>query len=80
MEPVIGLGEFEHFTYSAGDEDDFQKAAWVREKGGFINGHWGLTALPQMTLNYLPAIGVTNNHDVWNGDDIAKSIRYGFPD
>lgn len=78
MDPVIGLGEFEHFTYSAGDEDDFKKAAWAREKGGFMNGHWGLTALPEMTLNYLPAIGVTNNHDVWNGDDIAKSICYGF--
>lgn len=79
MEPVIGLGEFEHFTYSKGDEDDFQKAAWVREKGGFMNGHWGLTALSDMLLNYLPAIGVSNNHDVWNGDDIEKSIRYGFP-
>ncbi|WPK13380.1 adenine deaminase C-terminal domain-containing protein [Lysinibacillus louembei] len=79
MEPVIGLGEFEHFTYSKGDEDDFHKAAWVREKGGFMNGHWGLTALSDMTLNYLPAIGVSNNHDVWNGDDIEKSIRYGFP-
>ncbi|GEB30790.1 MULTISPECIES: amidohydrolase family protein [Brevibacillus] len=79
MEPVIGLGEFEHFTYSKGDEDDFQKAAWVRAKGGFMNGHWGLTALPDMVLNYLPAIGVSNNHDVWNGDDIEKSIRYGFP-
>jgi len=79
MEPVIGLGEFEHFTYSKGDEDDFRKAAWVREKGGFMNGHWGLTALPDMVLNYLPAIGVSNNHDVWNGDDIEKSIRYGFP-
>lgn len=78
MEPVIGLGEFEHFTYSAGDEEDFQKAAWAREKGGFINGHWGLTALSDMMLNYLPAIGVTNNHDVWNGDDIEKSIKYGF--
>lgn len=78
MEPVIGLGEFEHFTYSAGNEDDFKKAAWAKEKGMFINGHWGLTALSDMMLNYLPAIGVTNNHDVWNGDDIEKSIRYGF--
>lgn len=78
MEPVIGLGEFEHFTYSSGDEDDFQKAAWVREQGGFINGHWGVTALSDMLLNYLPAIGVSNNHDVWNVDDIEKSIRYGF--
>lgn len=34
MEPVIGLGEFEHFTYSSGSEDDFRKATWVREKGG----------------------------------------------
>lgn len=79
MEPVIGLGEFEHFTYSSGDEDDFRKAAWVREKGGFMNGHWGVTALSDMVLNYLPAIGVSNNHDVWTGDDIEKSIRYGFP-
>ncbi|WP_156430791.1 amidohydrolase family protein [Paenibacillus sp. FJAT-26967] len=78
MEPVIGLGEFEHFTYSSGDEDDFHKAAWVRDKGGFINGHWGVTALSDMMLNYLPAIGVSNNHDVWNVDDIEKSIRYGF--
>ncbi|NQX68652.1 adenine deaminase [Paenibacillus alba] len=78
MEPVIGLGEFEHFTYSSGDEDDFHKAAWVREKGGFINGHWGVTALSDMVLNYLPAIGVSNNHDVWNVNDIEKSIRYGF--
>lgn len=79
MEPVIGLGEFEHFTYSSGSDDDFHKAAWVREKGGFLNGHWGVTALSDMVLNYLPAIGVSNNHDVWTGDDIEKSIRYGFP-
>lgn len=79
MEPVIGLGEFEHFTYSSGSDDDFRKAAWVREKGGFLNGHWGVTALSDMVLNYLPAIGVSNNHDVWTGDDIEKSIRYGFP-
>ncbi len=79
MEPVIGLGEFEHFTYSSGNDDDFHKAAWVREKGGFLNGHWGVTALSDMVLNYLPAIGVSNNHDVWTGDDIEKSIRYGFP-
>ncbi len=79
MEPVIGLGEFEHFTYSSGNQDDFRKAAWVREKHGFMNGHWGLTALSDMILNYLPAIGVSNNHDVWTGDDIEKSIRYGFP-
>ncbi|TBL68275.1 amidohydrolase family protein [Paenibacillus thalictri] len=78
MEPVIGLGEFEHFTYSSGNEDDFHKAAWVRARGGFINGHWGVTALSDMVLNYLPAIGVSNNHDVWNVDDIEKSIRYGF--
>lgn len=79
MEPVIGLGEFEHFTYSSGNDDDFHKAAWVREKNGFMNGHWGVTALSDMVLNYLPAIGVSNNHDVWTGDDIEKSIRYGFP-
>lgn len=79
MEPVIGLGEFEHFTYSSGNDDDFRKAAWVRERGGFMNGHWGVTALSDMMLNYLPAIGVSNNHDVWNEDDIEKSIRYGFP-
>ncbi|WP_306031072.1 amidohydrolase family protein [Stappia sp. MMSF_3263] len=79
MEPVIGLGEFEHFTYSSGNDDDFRKAAWVRERGGFMNGHWGVTALSDMILNYLPAIGVSNNHDVWNEDDIEKSIRYGFP-
>lgn len=79
MEPVIGLGEFEHFTYSSGNDDDFRKAAWVRAKGGFMNGHWGVTALSDMILNYLPAIGVSNNHDVWNEKDIEKSIRYGFP-
>ncbi len=79
MEPVIGLGEFEHFTYSSGSEDDFRKAAWVRAKRGFMNGHWGVTALSDMMLNYLPAIGVSNNHDVWTETDIEKSIRYGFP-
>jgi adenine deaminase len=79
MDPVIGLGEFEHFTYSSGDDDDFRKAAWVRERGGFMNGHWGVTALSDMMLNYLPAIGVSNNHDVWTEADIEKSIRYGFP-
>ena len=79
MEPVIGLGEFEHFTYSSGNDDDFRKAAWVRARGGFMNGHWGVTALSDMILNYLPAIGCSNNHDVWNEKDIEKSIRYGFP-
>ncbi len=76
--PVIGLGEFEHFSYSSGNEEDFQKAAWLRERGGFQNSHWGITTLSDLELNYLPAIGSTNNHDVWNGDDIAKSIRYGY--
>lgn len=79
MEPVIGLGEFEHFTYSSGNEDDFRKAAWLRARGGFMNGHWGVTALSDMVLNYLPAIGVSNNHDVWTAEDIAKSVRYGLP-
>ncbi len=78
MEPFIGLGEFEHFSYSSGAEEDFQKAAWARERGGFINSHWGVTTLSDMELNYLPAIGSTNNHDVWNGDDISKSLRYGY--
>ena len=77
-EPVIGLGEFEHFSYSSGNDEDFQKAAWLRERGGFQNSHWGITTLSDLELNYLPAIGSTNNHDVWNGDDIAKSIRYGY--
>lgn len=79
MDPVIGLGEFEHFTYSSGNEDDFRKAAWLRARGGFMNGHWGVTALSDMVLNYLPAIGVSNNHDVWTAEDIAKSVRYGLP-
>ncbi|MTJ83475.1 MAG: adenine deaminase [Telmatospirillum sp.] len=79
MEPVIGLGEFEHFTYSSGDDDDFRKVAWARARGGFMNAHWGITALSDMMLNYLPAVGFSNNHDVWNENDIAKSIRYGFP-
>lgn len=78
LDPVIGLGEFEHFAYSSGDEEDFKKAAWFRERGGFMNSHWGVTTLSDMELNYLPAIGSTNNHDVWNGDDIARSVRYGY--
>jgi len=78
MKPVIGLGEFEHFTYSIGDEDDFRKAAWVLARGGFMNGHWGVTSLSDMVLNYLPAIGTSNNHDVWNEADIEKSVRYGL--
>ena len=77
-EPVIGLGEFEHFSYSSGNEDDFKKAAWHRERGGIMNSHWGVTTLSDMELNYLPAIGSTNNHDVWNVNDIEKSIRYGY--
>lgn len=78
LDPVIGLGEFEHFSYSSGNEDDFRKAAWLRERGGFMNSHWGVTTLSDMELNYLPAIGSTNNHDVWNANDIEKSIRYGY--
>lgn len=78
LPPVIGLGEFEHFSYSSGDEDDFKKAAWLRERGGFMNSHWGVTTLSNMELNYLPAIGSTNNHDVWNVSDMEKSIRYGY--
>ena len=79
MEPMIGMGEFNHFSYRTGDEDDFRKAARAREMGLFMNGHWGLTVLSPMELNYLPAIGVSNNHDVWNGQDIARSLRHGFP-
>lgn len=78
MEPIIGLGEFDHFSYREGNSDDFEKLAWAREKGYFINGHWGLTVLSDMELNFLPAAGVTNNHDVWNLEDLQKSVRYGF--
>lgn len=77
MEPMIGLGELAHLSYMTGNDDDFRRSALGRASGGHVNNHWGLTALPDMLLNYMPAIGVHNNHDVWNEDDIAKSIRYG---
>ena len=79
MDPVIGLGELGHLTYSVGNDDDFRKAAMGRVKGGPMNSHWGVTALSDMMLNYLPAIGSSFNHDVWTEDDIERSIRYGFP-
>ncbi|MBE7418732.1 MAG: adenine deaminase [Ideonella sp.] len=79
LEPVIGLGELGHLTYSVGDDEDFRKAALGRVHGGFRNSHWGVTALSPMILNYLPAIGSSFNHDVWTEDDIEKSVRYGFP-
>ncbi len=75
---IIGLGEFDHFSYSQGKTDDFKLAAYAREKGFFMNGHWGLTTLSPMELNLLPVMGATNNHDVWNVEDLKKSIRYGF--
>ncbi|NUP66303.1 MAG: adenine deaminase [Nonomuraea sp.] len=78
MDPVIGLGELAHLSYMTGNDDDFRKSALGRANGGFVNSHWGVTALPDMLLNYMPAIGAHNNHDVWNEDDIEKSIRYGF--
>lgn len=77
MEPVIGLGELAHLSYMTGNDDDFKRSALGRARGGYVNNHWGLTALSDMLLNYMPAIGAHNNHDVWNEDDIAKSIRYG---
>lgn len=78
MEPVIGLGELAHLTYSVGNDDDFRKSALGRAKGGFMNTHWGVTALSDMMLNYMPAIGAYANHDVWKEDDIEKSVRYGL--
>ncbi|MBC8832037.1 adenine deaminase, partial [Escherichia coli] len=45
---------------------------------GFMNTHWGVTALSDMMLNYMPAIGAFANHDVWKEDDIEKSVRYGL--
>lgn len=78
MEPVIGLGELSHLTYSVGNEDDFRKSALGRAKGGFMNTHWGVTTLSEMMLNYMPAIGAFANHDVWKEDDIANSVRYGL--
>ena len=77
MEPVIGLGELAHLSYMTGDDDDFRRSALGRASRGYVNNHWGLTALSDMLLNYMPAIGARNNHDVWNEEDIAKSIRYG---
>lgn len=77
MDPVIGLGELAHLSYMTGDDDDFRRSALGRASGGYVNNHWGVTALPDMLLNYMPAIGAHNNHDAWNEDDIAKSIRYG---
>ena len=78
LEPVIGLGELAHLTYSVGNDDDFRKSALGRAKGGFMNTHWGVTALSDMMLNYMPAIGAFANHDVWKEDDIEKSVRYGL--
>ncbi len=78
MDPVIGLGELAHLSYVTGNDDDFRRAALGRANGGWVNSHWGVTALPDMLLNYLPAIGAHNNHDVWNEDDIEKSVRYGL--
>jgi adenine deaminase len=78
MDPVIGLGELAHLSYMTGNADDFRKSALGRANAGFVNCHWGVTSLPDMLLNYMPAIGVDNNHDVWNEDDIEKSIRYGL--
>lgn len=78
LEPFIGLGELAHLTYSVGNDDDFRKSALGRAKGGFVNTHWGVTALSDMMLNYMPAIGAFANHDVWQEDDIEKSVRYGL--
>ncbi|MEV6558559.1 adenine deaminase C-terminal domain-containing protein [Nocardia sp. NPDC051756] len=78
MDPVIGLGELAHLSYMTGNADDFRKSALGRANAGFVNCHWGVTSLSDMLLNYMPAIGVDNNHDVWNEDDIEKSIRYGL--
>ena len=79
IDPVIGLGEFDHFTYSSGDQDCMELMAAAKAKDMQVNGHWGLTTLTPLELNILPAIGGSNNHDVWNGEDIEKSLRYGFP-
>lgn len=78
MEPVIGLGELSHLTYSVGNDDDFRKSAMGRARNGFMNTHWGVTTLSPMMLNYMPAIGAFANHDVWKEDDIEKSVRYGL--
>ncbi|MET9212241.1 MULTISPECIES: adenine deaminase C-terminal domain-containing protein [unclassified Nocardia] len=78
MDPVIGLGELAHLSYMTGNADDFRKSALGRANAGFVNCHWGVTSLSDMLLNYMPAIGVDNNHDVWNEADIEKSIRYGL--
>lgn len=78
MDPVIGLGELSHLTYSIGNEDDFQKSALGRANNGFMNTHWGVTTLSDMMLNYMPAIGAFANHDVWEEGDIEKSVRYGL--
>ncbi|PXX71598.1 adenine deaminase [Nocardia tenerifensis] len=78
MDPVIGLGELAHLSYMTGNADDFRKSALGRANAGVVNCHWGVTALSDTLLNYMPAIGVDNNHDVWNEDDIEKSIRYGL--
>ncbi|MGH3584884.1 MAG: adenine deaminase C-terminal domain-containing protein [Pseudonocardia sp.] len=79
MDPVIGLGELAHLSYMTGNDDDFRRSALGRANGGFVNCHWGVTALPDMLLNYMPAIGAHNNHDVWDEEDIEKSVRYGLP-
>ncbi|MFI5801563.1 adenine deaminase C-terminal domain-containing protein [Streptomyces sp. NPDC051561] len=78
MDPVIGLGELAHLSYMTGNDDDFRRSALGRANGGWVNSHWGVTALSDMLLNYMPAIGAHNNHDVWNEDDIEKSVRYGM--
>lgn len=78
MDPVIGLGELAHLSYMTGNADDFRKSALGRANAGVVNCHWGVTSLSDTLLNYMPAIGVDNNHDVWNEEDIEKSIRYGL--
>lgn len=78
MDPVIGLGELAHLSYMTGNDQDFRRSALGRANDGFVNCHWGVTTLLDMLLNYMPAIGVHNNHDVWNESDIARSIQAGL--
>lgn len=78
MEPVIGLGELAHLSYITGNDDDFRRSALGRANNGYVNCHWGVTTLSDMMLNYMPAIGAHNNHDVWNEADIEKSVRHGL--
>lgn len=75
-EPVIALGEFNHYKYVAGTPDTFRQLAMAKARGKMLFAHARWAGSPQ-EFNLFPAAGSSAGHDAFTYEDLLLDMRAG---